>query len=141
MFKRILVPTDGSESSRHALIEALGLARKFNSEIELFHVTPTQEAFYGYNIGYSIIINQEQVDKNAELALEFTLKGIDIGDVPLSKKHVSGDASTCILEEIRREFDLVIMGTRGLGAFAGVVVGSVTQRVLNHSHCPVLIVK
>ena len=44
MFKRILVPTDGSEPSRHALIEALGLAKKFDSEIELVHITPTQEA-------------------------------------------------------------------------------------------------
>lgn len=141
MFKRILVPTDGSESSRHAFIEALGLAKKFNSEIELFHVTPTQEAYYGYNIGYSIIINPEQVDKNGELALEFTLKGIDVGDVPLSKKHVPGHAASSILDEIRREFDLVVMGTRGHGAFSGAVLGSVTQRVLNNSHLPVLIVK
>lgn len=141
MFKRILVPTDGSESSRHALIEALELAKKFDSEIELFHVTQTQQAYYGYDEGYSILINPDQIEKNGELALKFTLKGIDVGDVHLSKKHVSGNAASSILEEIKRKFDLVIMGTRGHGPFAGAIVGSVTQRVLAHSHCPVLIVK
>lgn len=140
MFNRILVPTDGSESSRHALIEALELAKKFNSKLELFHVTPTQKDYYGNNFGYSIV-DPEQVDRNGELALEFTLKGIDIGDVSFSKKHVPGNAAGSILDEIKRDFDLVVMGTTGHGAFAGAIIGSVTQRVLNNSHIPVLIVK
>lgn len=141
MFKRILVPTDGSESSRHALIEALELAKKFNSEVELFHVTQTQEAYYGYNESYSIVNNPDQIEKNGELALEFTLDGLDVGDVHLSQKHESGNAASNILEELKRDFDLVIMGTRGHGTFSGAILGSVTQRVLTHSPCPVLIVK
>lgn len=141
MFKKILVPTDGSEASRHALRKALELAQKFNSEVELFHVTPTMEAYYGYDVGYSIIINPDEIKRNGELALKNTLKGIDVGDVHLSKKHVPGNAAGSILEETKGGFDLVIMGTRGHGAFTGAIVGSVTQRVLAHSHCPVLIVK
>lgn len=141
MFKRILVPTDGSESSRHALIEALELARKFNSEIELFHVTINQEAYYGYNMGYSNVINSDQIEKNGALALEITLKDLNVEGVHFTKKHVSGNASSSILEEIRREFDLVVMGTRGLGTITGAIVGSVTQRVLANSPVPVLIVK
>lgn len=141
MYKRILVPTDGSESSRHALLEALELAKKFDSSVELFHVTQTQEAYYGYNEGYQTHLDLDQIEKNGELALAFTLKGIDVGDVHLSKKHVSGNAANSILEEIKRDFDLVIMGTRGHGAIAGAVLGSVTQRVMSHSDCPVLIVK
>jgi len=141
MYKRILVPTDGSESSRRALIAALEFAKKFNSEVELFHVTPTSEAYYGYHMGFNNIISQDQSNKNGELALEITLKGIDIGGVHLSKKHVSGHAVSGILDEIRREFDLVVMGTTGHGALTGAIIGSVTQRVLPQSPCPVLIVK
>lgn len=141
MFKRILVPTDASESSRHALIAALELAQKFNSEVELFHVTPTPEAYYGYHMGFSNVITQDQIDKDAELAFEITLKGIDIGNVHLSKKHVTGHAVSGILDEIRREFDLVVMGTVGHGALTGTIIGSVTQRVLPQSPSPVLIVK
>ncbi|KUO72083.1 MAG: universal stress protein UspA [Desulfosporosinus sp. BRH_c37] len=141
MFKRILVPTDGSEPSRHALKTALELAKKFNSEVELFHVTMTQEAYYGYTAGYSIDINQDQIDKNGDLALEITLQGLDVGDIDLTKKHIPGNAAICILDEIRRDFDLVIMGTSGHGAIGGAIIGSVTQRIMAHSLCPLLIVK
>jgi len=141
MYKRILVPTDGSESSRHALIAALELAKKFDSEVELFHVTPTQEAYYGSHMGFSNVMNQAQIDKIGEHALEITLKGVDIRGVHFSKKHVSGNAVTGILDEIRREFDLVIMGTVGHGALTGAILGSVTQRVLANTNCPVLIIK
>lgn len=141
MFKRILVPTDGSETSRHALLKAIELASKFDSEIELFHVTPSQEAYYGFNESYNTFTNADQLKSNGDLALANTLKGIKVEGVHLSKKHVSGNAAVRILDEIKRDFDLVIMGTRGHGGIVGAVVGSVAQRVLAHSDCPVLIVK
>ena len=137
MYKRILVPTDGSDASRNALIKALELAKKFNSEVELFHVTPTLEV---YNVGYSLLITPDQIKKNSEFVLETTLRDIDIENVPLLKKYTSGYPASSILDEMKREFDLVVMGTRGHGVFAGAVLGSVTQRVLAHAQCPVLIV-
>lgn len=141
MYKRILVPTDGSGPSRQALKSALELARKFDSEVELFHVTPDQESYYGYQMGFNNIISQEDIQKNGELALEVTLKGIDISGVRFLKKYIPGQAASGILDEIRREFDLVVMGTVGHGALSGAILGSVTQRVLAQAQCPVLIVK
>lgn len=140
MFKRILVPTDVSESSRQALITALKLANQFNSEVELFHVTSSQK-HYGYAGPYAYVIPPEQIIKMGEEALEAALTGIEVGDVRLHKKHVSGHPAYEIIEEIKRDFDLVVMGCRGYGAIAGAIVGSVTQRVLAHSQCPVLVVK
>ncbi|MHB8076080.1 universal stress protein [Desulfosporosinus fructosivorans] len=78
---------------------------------------------------------------NGDLALANTLKGQNVEGVHLSKKHVSENASVRILDEIKRDFDLVIMGTRGHGGIVGAVLGSVAQRVLANSDCPVLIVK
>ena len=141
MYKRILVPTDGSEPSRHALMTALELARRFGSEVELLHVTQTPEAYYGHNMGFSDISFVDLITKNGELALEHTLKDIDVTGVQFSKKHIPGNPAASILNEIRREFDLVIMGTSGHGAIIGAIIGSVTQKVLAHSDCPVLIVK
>lgn len=69
-----------------------------------------------------------------------TLKDIDIGNVQLLKKHSPGYPAISILEEMKREFDLVVMGTCGHGVFTGAVLGSVTQRVLAHAQCPVLVV-
>ncbi|EGW36716.1 universal stress protein [Desulfosporosinus sp. OT] len=139
MYKRILVPTDGSDPSRYALVHALELAKKFNSEVELFHVTPTFEA-YSVGVGYSLHLTPEQIKKAAEFVFETTLRDIDIENVPLSKKHASGYPASSIIDEIKREFDLVVMGTRGHGVIAGTILGSVTQRVLAHAQCPVLVV-
>lgn len=141
MFKRILVPTDVSQTSREALITALELAKRFGSEIELFHVTFMPQAYLGYTASYGFTISQEQIDEAGEAALEVALNGIDIGDVPVHKKHVSGYPASAILEESKRDFDLIVMGKHGQGLIAGTVLGSVTQRVLAHSQCPVLVIK
>ncbi|MGI6119324.1 MAG: universal stress protein [Desulfosporosinus sp.] len=141
MFKKILVPTDVSDSSRKALIAALKLAKQFNAEVELFHVTFSSQAYLGYTVSYGLIITPDQIRENGEAALEAALIGIDVGDVLLHKKHTSGHPASEILEEIKNGFDLVVMGSRGHGIIAGAFLGSVTQRVLAHADCPVLVVK
>ena len=141
MYKRILVPTDVSAQSSRALVSALELARKFDAEVELFHVTFSPLAYLGYGITYGLFITEEEIEKNGKAALEAALSGIEVGNVRLTTKQVSGNPAGAILEEIERDFDLVVMGSRGHGPFTGAVIGSVTQRVLAHSACPVLIVK
>lgn len=142
MFKKILVPTDASEYSRRALKTALELAREFHSEVELMFVSYIREAYWGYNVAYSFLIPEEQIEQAGELALEATLEGIDVGDVPLKKKIVQGYPASVILEEIEKEdIDLVVMGSHGYGPITGSMLGSVSQRVLQKAECPVLIVK
>ena len=142
MFKKILVPTDASEYSRRALTLALELARTYQSEIELFHVSYTPQAYWGYTLSYGITVTQEQLDRNGDLALEATLMGMDTTQVVITKKVDSGHPVTLILDEIKNEkIDLVIMGSHGYGLIAGSVLGSVSQRVLQQAECPVLIVK
>ncbi|MGC7872146.1 universal stress protein [Desulfosporosinus sp. SYSU MS00001] len=139
MFKRILVTTDVSEASRRALITALQLARQFNSEVELFHVTYNPEAYWGYTV--SLVVSQEEIDQIGEAALEAALKGIDVTDIHIQKKYITGHPAAAIIEEAERDFDLVVMGSHGHGPITGAVLGSVTQRVLAHIQCPVLVVK
>jgi nucleotide-binding universal stress UspA family protein len=142
MYKRIMVPTDASEYSRRALITALELARKFQAKVVLLVVMYTPEAYWDYNPAYTIEITKEQIEGTGEHTLMATLEGIDVGDVPLKKKKIQGHPSTVILEEISNEnIDLVVMGSHGYGPIAGTVLGSVSQRVLRKSTCPVLIVK
>lgn len=142
MFKKILVPTDASEYSRRALTLALELARTYQSEIELFHVSYTPQAYWGYTLSYGITVTQEQLDRNGDLALEATLMGMDTTQVVITKKVDSGHPVTLILDEIKNEkIDLVIMGSHGYGPITGSVLGSVSQRVLQRASCPVLITK
>ncbi|AET66143.1 universal stress protein UspA-like protein [Desulfosporosinus orientis DSM 765] len=142
MFKKILVATDASEYSKRALKTALEIARTFNAEIELLFVTYLKEVYWGYNVAYNILVPQEQLDEAGELALNATLEGIDLGEVPLKKKQEQGYPASVILEEIEKEnIDLVVMGSHGYGPIAGSVLGSVSQRVVQRAECPVMIVK
>lgn len=142
MFKKILVPTDASDYSRRALQTALEMARTFNAEVTLLHVSFTPQAFWGYAISYGITITQEQLYQNGELAIEATLADIDIEGVTLHKKVEAGHPVSVIMKFIKENnVDLVVMGSHGYGVIAGSVLGSVSQRVLQRVDCPVLIVK
>lgn len=152
MFKKILVPTDGSEFSRRALIMALKMARMTNASIELLHVAFTPHAHWGYTFTYGINANQEELDSDGELALEATIKGMNLNQVQLEKKLIHGHPVTAIVEEIEKgkvglvkkgnfdlfkkeNFDLVVMGSHSC------FLDSVSKRVLDRTRCPVLIVK
>lgn len=142
MFKKILVATDASEYSRRALQTALELAQKFQAKIILLFVGYTPEAYWGYNMAYTIEITREQVEERGKLTLEATLEGIDVNDVSLEKKVIQGHPSSVIIDAVVKEnIDLVVMGSHGYGPIAGAVLGSVSQRVLRRAACPVLIVK
>ena len=142
MYKKILVPTDASEYSRRALMTALEFARIFQAEVVLLFVTYTSEAYWEYNPAYSIEVSKEQIKEIGETVLKNTLVGIDVSDVSLKTKRLQGHPSTMILEEVENEnIDLIVMGSHGYGPIARAVLGSVSQRVLRKSTCPVLIVK
>jgi len=142
MYKKILVPTDASEYSKRALSTAIELARLLGSEIELFHVTFTPQAYWGYALSYGITVSQEELNRNGEAALDASLAGLDLGQVPLRRKLKSGHPVNEILKELETEqIDLVVMGSHGYGPIMGPVLGSVSQRVLQRAECPVLIIK
>lgn len=142
MFSKILVPTDASEFSRRALTTALEIARKCDSEIQLLHVTYTPQAYWGYSVAYGISVSGEELERNGELALEATLTGIDTEPVKITKLLQSGHPVTAILEQLEKDpVDLIVMGSHGYGPIAGSVLGSISQRILQRSKCPVMIVK
>ncbi|MBC2721942.1 universal stress protein [Desulfosporosinus sp.] len=144
MFEKILVTTDASEYSRRALQTALKIAQQYQSKIELLFVAYTPEAYWGYNMAHLIQeITPDQIEERGKLTLNATIEGIDVKDVILEKKMLQGQhPASVILEEIAKEnIDLVVMGSHGYGPIAGSVLGSVSQRVVHRSECPVLIVK
>lgn len=142
MFKKILVPTDASDYSKRSLEIALELARKFQAEVEVFHVTYTPQDYWGYTVTYGATVAQEDLNKNGQLALDLTVAGINTDGVVLAKVLEAGHPVSKILEEIEKmKIDLVVMGSHGYGVVAGSVFGSVSQRILQKAPCPVLIAK
>lgn len=141
--KKILVATDASEYSRKALIRALELARKFNSEVELLSVINLPEARpYAVHLLDEHVNWQERNEQEGELVLKATLEGINISGVTINKKVIQGKPANMIIQEIDNEnINLVIMGSHGYGVVSGAILGSVSQRVLHGAKCSVLIVK
>ena len=142
MFKKILVPTDASEFSRHAFQNALEIARRFGAELVLLHVINTSQAYWGYTVSYVKPDTQEELELNGKQVLEETIMGIKLDNVQLTKKISLGHPVTQILDEANKEnIDLIVMGCHGYGAIIGSMMGSVSQRVVQQALCPVLIVK
>ncbi len=138
MIKQIIVATDASEYSRHALSLAVEIAKQNSAKIELLHVINPQP----YQVpSIAAHFFQELVDDIGRKVMETTLDGIDMGGVSYTKKIRIGNAAHEILEEINEETDLLVMGTRGQGALRAAIMGSVAQKVVAEAKCPVLVVK
>ncbi|MGI1657425.1 MAG: universal stress protein [Desulfitobacterium sp.] len=141
MFTKILVPTDGSEYSRRALLVALEIGKKFNAEIMLLNVLMTPEAL-GYTLSEDETVVQQQFSSNGEATLAATTKNVDLEGVKLTCSLKPGYPASVILKEIISEdIDLVVMGYRGYTSLAGTFMGSVSQKVLAKASQPVLLIK
>lgn len=141
MFKKILVSTDGSEYSKRAFGIALNFAETCGSELILLHVTFTPEALgYTLKIGNSAL--QDESLATGEMVLQATLGGFDTSKIALQVRQKPGHPAVSIIEEAQAEnVELIIMGNHGYGPLTGSMLGSVSQKVLHRSPCPVLIVK
>jgi len=154
MIKKILVPYDGSKHSDKVLAYALNLADKWDATLEILTVVPEESYVYAYRTGIDCSIckaKKELVHKyqhtfNVErediLSSAFKMANEKYPDLDITSKLLVGRPSDKIVEECKKgNFDLIVMGNRGLGRVKGFLLGSVSQRVSNDAECPVLIVK
>ncbi|QSX08590.1 universal stress protein [Alkalibacter rhizosphaerae] len=141
MYKKILVPTDSSDFSKRALKEALAIAELTNGEIVLLNVTHSPDSYWGYTASYGIDVNEEALEQLGKMALDLTLNDIET-TIPIHKIIRYGSPAIQIDDVAKDEkIDLIVMGSHGHGFVAGTILGSVSQRVLHQSNCPVLVVK
>ena len=142
MYRKILVPTDGSEPSRNAFRHAVDVARMSQGKILLLHITFTPQSYWGNNLAFGLNISEEELKELGKSAIDETTQDIDYGSIPISSEVVSGSPWMKIIETAARENpDIIIMGSSGHGPFKGAFLGSVSQRVLAKASCPVMIVK
>lgn len=139
LFEKILVPIDGSEHSMHALEKAVEIAKKFNGKITLIHaysvsllaITPIQVYKYVQTIrkvGDKILADGERRVKAEGVPVKTTLR----------EGHIVEE----ILKTAREgEFDLIVIGARGVSRIKEFLMGSVSDGVTKHAPCPVLVVK
>lgn len=136
--KKILVPVDGSDYSQKAIEEARKLANGWGAKTVLLYVSDIGKyattIYKAYHVEKFIARGGEILDEIAD-----KLEGFE-GEV--EKLHLVGNAAGEILRVSEEEdFDLIVMGNRGLGGFSRALLGSVSDKVVHHSGISVLIVK
>ena len=145
---KILVPIDGSEAADDALDFALELADKLAAKMVLLsvvhHVT-TPLGMTGTPVPGDIIQNYSKglMDSHAKVLTKAVEKAQSLKpNLDISPKIMEGRPSETIVQVAEEEkFDLIVMGSRGLSGIKKIFLGSVSNEVVNHSTCPVLIVK
>jgi len=122
---KILVGIDGSDHSKWALIEAINVAKKFSGFIKV------------------ITVYKQGMDEEAKRVLEEAEEYLKKEKTNHSSSSILGSNPSRALVNIAKHenFDLIIVGSRGLSSAASFLLGSVSRKVVSKSHCDVLVVK
>lgn len=141
MFKNILLAADGSKHSKRASEKAVFLAKQIrNAEITLVHVVddlPSTIDLLGETMEARQPMPKYVKERTAEIEQSILAEGI-----PLHVKRIYGEPGPAIVREANEEnYDIVVIGSRGLNPFQQFVLGSVSHKVAKRVKCPVLLVK
>jgi nucleotide-binding universal stress UspA family protein len=142
MFKRILVPVDGSETSTKAVVAALQLARDAGGRVRLVHALDELSYVSGYEYGADIMkIAREEANKVLDAALEVA----KAAGVPADTKLIEAPAQRLgdVVADAARgwEADLVVVGTHGRRGLGRVLLGSGAEQVIRSAPVPVLTIR
>jgi nucleotide-binding universal stress UspA family protein len=141
MLSKILVPVDGSQNSLRALDHAIYLAKKIGADITAMNVIENPPTVY---VESQKLLNDLLAKFRAESAkiLDNCKQIAEKSDVKIGTIIAEGDAASSIVGYAHNEgFDTIIIGMRGLGRFKEMVLGSISNKVLHHAKCTVMIVK
>lgn len=139
MFKNILLAVDGSEHGKKAAEIAGGLARQMKSELWVVVAYDPIPPYIGQP-NFQHEMNARLSHSDAILAEAMALVG-ELDD-RVHKQILEGPPAEAILAVAEtRQVDLIVMGTRGLGRLAGLLLGSQSQKVAAHASCPVMLVR
>ncbi|MFZ5595617.1 MAG: universal stress protein [Bacillota bacterium] len=145
MYKKILVPLDGSFRASIAAEQAVQLAKLMNSEVMFLHVIPSISPYVGQYAGKSEGAYEQIHNDLQNIGEEILRKAMeDFGSygVSLDAKKIWGNPAAEICREAKEgRYDLIVMSSRGLGEVKGYLMGSTSNRVVRHALCPVLIVR
>lgn len=141
-FKKILYPTDFSESSKESLTYAFELAEQYSAELHLLHVLPNSiDALVTYGFGAIPIPSDwdENVREEAKKQLSEILN--DESRINITRATAEGEPFLGIIRYAREnEIDLIVMATHGRSGFEHILMGSEAEKVVRKSPCPVLTV-
>lgn len=139
MFNVIVVALDGSEHSWQALEYAEYVAGFEGASLWLVHAFPHTSDLRGYE-AYDRLISDRT--KAGQAVLDEAREKLGDTGLEVHQELIEGPAAEGILRVAEaRNADLIVMGTRGLGSLSGLLLGSVSSKVVQHAHCPVMLAR
>jgi nucleotide-binding universal stress UspA family protein len=151
IINKIVVAVDGSENSKRAARIAVGLAEKYHAEIVALHVVP--RLTYGFTptslarpavlpTSYGLAYNEMRKEAESYVSevvssaqvLGVSARGEVLEDKPSAVEAIIDYAS-------KEKADLIVTGTKGKSGFTKLLVGSVSNGIVAHAHCAVLVVR
>jgi nucleotide-binding universal stress UspA family protein len=141
---RILLATDGSEQAELAVLRAVELADATDSELHVVHVgvVPTFLKSYPGTLGYERRLYEQIEEESRELLRKLSWRVKAAGGTVAGTHLRMGQVAleiVALAEELGA--DLIVMGCRGLGGVRRALMGSVSDSVVRHAHCTVLVVR
>jgi nucleotide-binding universal stress UspA family protein len=142
MYKKILVPLDGSELAKTGLEEAEKLAQAFGSEIILFQVVPFMPIYGSPELVTPLIVDEKQKEAAEKYLLALTEE--------LKKKGLKAKSTVKTGQQVAVEIidfakecgvDLIVMCTHGRSGITRWVLGSVAHKVLTRAETPILLLR
>ena len=145
LFKKILVPVDGSAPSDAAVKLAVRLARDQDGKIVFVHVCEVAKIAamvsapaVGVDPSYALEAERESGEESLQEAVDVATRGA----IACDRCIEDGSSVDTILSVSRREkADLIVIGSHGRGGIPRALLGSVTEGVLRHSSIPVLVTR
>ncbi len=143
---RILLATDGSKEAELAAATAADLAESTDSELHVVHVGETLGPGYSGYVGYeegALPSAQEELERQAREVLEAQVERITVAEGARVQSHMRLGRPDKEIVALGEEIGagLIVMGSRGQGGIRRALMGSVSESVVRHAHCPVLVVR
>jgi len=138
MFKNIVLAVDGSEYSHRAVEYARSLSERYEADLWLVHVFSHTSDLLGYQDFEKLYAKRKSA---GQTVLDDAHKLLGSTTFNVHTELLEGSEAEAILTVAENhQADLIVMGTRGFGAVKGLLVGSVSRKVIHLSSCPVMVV-
>jgi len=142
---KILLATDGSEEARQATQAAAELSKETGSEVHVTYVLPSPNELRGHHLYSKEVMNSvlERAEEEGRSFLEEEAERLRSSGGKVAETHLrAGDPDKEIVK-LSEELDVgtIVIGSRGLGALRRALMGSVSESVVTHAHCPVFVVR
>jgi nucleotide-binding universal stress UspA family protein len=140
---RIVVGVDGSDASRRALAWAIDEATRWHAQLDVVHAWDVPFVIVPPPVSLTYDVDRHAAERAAERVLDTCLENARVpadSTVQIERILVRDRASSALLE-VAKGADLLVVGSRGHGGFAGLLLGSVSSQCIHHAICPVVVVR